>query len=106
MLSNAIKYTPTPGRITVRVEAVPDGEGPRPGAWVAIHVRDSGPGVPVAEREAIFSEFHRLHTDHQAEGHGLGLAISRRIARLLSGDVSIGDEPGEGAVFTLWLPAS
>jgi PAS domain S-box-containing protein len=106
LLSNAIKYTPAPGHITVRAEVIADGSGgPRPGRWVAAHVHDSGPGIPVAERERVFSEFHRLHTADQTSGHGLGLAISRLIARLLGGDLTVSGEPGQGAIFSLWLPA-
>ncbi|HZG44482.1 MAG TPA: PAS domain-containing sensor histidine kinase, partial [Longimicrobium sp.] len=103
LLSNAIKYTPAPGHIAVRTEEVVD--GPRPGRWVAAHIHDSGPGIPVDERERIFSEFHRLHTADQTSGHGLGLAISRLLARLLGGDLTVAGEPGEGAIFSLWLPA-
>jgi signal transduction histidine kinase len=105
ILSNAVKYTPAPGRITVWTEVVPDGGGPRPGRWAAAHVRDSGPGIPPAERERVFSEFHRLHTAEQASGHGLGLAISRLMARLLGGELTVAGEPGEGATFSLWVPA-
>jgi signal transduction histidine kinase len=102
LLSNAAKYTPPPGRIVL--EAC-DGDAAGPaGAWVALRVRDTGPGIPAEEREGIFDEFHRLH-DGGTAGHGLGLATSRRIARLLGGNVTVDDAPGGGAVFTLWLPA-
>jgi PAS domain S-box-containing protein len=106
LLSNAIKYTPAPGTITVRTdETSDDARRPRPGRWVAAHVHDTGPGIPLGERERVFSEFHRLHTADQTSGHGLGLAISRLIARLLGGDLTVADEPGGGAIFSLWLPA-
>jgi PAS domain S-box-containing protein len=106
LLSNAIKYTPAPGRIAVRTEEILDGTRyPQPGRWVAVHIHDSGPGIPPAERERVFSEFHRLHTADQTSGHGLGLAISRLVARLLGGDLTVSGEPGEGAIFSLWLPA-
>ncbi|HST60367.1 MAG TPA: ATP-binding protein [Longimicrobium sp.] len=106
LLSNAIKYTPAPGLVTVQTEAITDDTRSRhPGRWVAAHVHDSGPGIPLAERERVFSEFHRLHTADQTSGHGLGLAISRLIARLLGGDLTVSGEPGEGAIFSLWLPA-
>lgn len=101
LLTNAIKYTPAPGRITAWIERDPDGER---GQRVAIHVNDSGSGIPLDERESIFGEFHRLHSPEQASGHGLGLAISRLIARLLDGDLTVSGEPGEGATFTLTLP--
>ena len=106
LLTNAIKYTPTPGSITVWTEVALDGDPSRPGPWIAAHVRDSGPGIPVAERENIFAEFHRLRTRSRSDGHGLGLAISRRIARLLGGELTVGGEVGEGATFSLWLPCA
>lgn len=53
----------------------------------------------------MFGEFHRLHTAEQASGQGLGLAISRLIARLLDGDLTVSGKPDEGATFSLWLPA-
>jgi signal transduction histidine kinase len=103
LLSNAIKYTPAPGRITVRAERV-DGDSARPGDWAVIRVTDSGPGIPPDKRDAIFDEFSRLHDGTSIQGHGLGLAISRRVARLLGGDLDVTGKEGEGATFTLWLP--
>lgn len=103
LLSNAIKYTPSPGRITVRVERV-EGDSARPGDWAVVRVADTGPGIPQDKREAIFDEFSRLHDGTGIQGHGLGLAISRRVARLLGGDLDVTGADGEGATFTLWLP--
>jgi signal transduction histidine kinase len=103
LLSNAVKYTPAPGRITVRAEHA-DGGSARPGAWAVLRVSDTGPGIPVEQREAVFDEFTRLHDGTQIKGHGLGLAISRRVARLLGGDLDVSGAPGEGATFNLWLP--
>jgi signal transduction histidine kinase len=104
LLSNAIKYTPPPGQIGVAVQESPSDRGGRSGAWIAILVRDTGPGIPLAHRESIFDEFTRLHEGTSVSGHGLGLAISRRIARLLGGDLTVEGAPGEGATFALWLP--
>ncbi|HEU0012111.1 MAG TPA: HAMP domain-containing sensor histidine kinase [Longimicrobium sp.] len=103
LLSNAAKYTPPPGRIVLETQAVDAGGGVG-GRWVEIRVCDTGPGIPLEEREAIFEEFHRLH-DREAAGHGLGLATSRRIARLLGGDITVEEAPGGGSVFSLRLPA-
>jgi signal transduction histidine kinase len=103
LLSNAVKYTPPPGRIVLATQVVDAGEGAGGGS-IDLRVCDTGPGIPPAEREAIFDEFHRLH-DGEAAGHGLGLATSRRIARLLGGDITVEDAPGGGSVFTLRLPA-
>ena len=103
LLSNAIKYTPAPGRITVRAETVMD-DPARPGEWAVVRVSDTGPGIPPDKRESVFDEFSRLHDGTGIQGHGLGLAISRRVARLLGGDLDVGGADGEGATFSLWLP--
>jgi len=102
LLSNAVKYTPE-GRITVEIDPRPDGHAPRRGEWIAIRVTDTGPGIPPAKREAIFQEFTRLDPAAQ-HGAGVGLAISRRIARLLDGDITVESEEGRGSTFSLWLP--
>ncbi len=104
LLSNAVKYTPAPGRLVLEARAASPGAGPRAGEWVQVRVCDTGPGIPQDERERIFDEFHRLH-GREVSGHGLGLATSRRIARLLGGEITVADAEGGGAAFTLWLPA-
>lgn len=104
LLSNAIKYTPPPGRITVWTGPAGADGAPRDGSWAAVRVSDTGPGIPRDQREGIFNEFTRLHENGGQSGHGLGLAIARRIARLLGGDVTVDDAAGGGAAFVLWLP--
>lgn len=104
LLSNAIKYSPPPGLITVRAGIADAAETQREGAWAYIRVEDGGPGIPAAEREAVFDEFTRLDDAGAQKGHGLGLAIARRIARLLGGDLTVAEAHGGGAAFSLWLP--
>ena len=104
LLSNAIKYTPRGGRVLVAAAPALNGDGPRAGRWVRVTVEDSGPGIPPEQRDAVFQEFERLDPG-SAEGHGLGLAIGRRVARLLGGDVTVSQAELGGAAFTLWLPA-
>lgn len=99
LLSNAVKYAPR-ARVSVDAEirhAVRDRE------WVTVSVGDTGPGIPADQREAIFQEYTRLDPQSQ-KGTGIGLAIGRRIARLLGGDLTVESEVGRGATFTLWLP--
>jgi len=105
LLSNAIKYTPPGGRVLVAAAPASNGDGPRPGRWVRVTVEDTGPGIAPEHREAVFQEFERLDPS-AAAGHGLGLAIGRRVARLLGGDVTVGEAGLGGAAFTLWLPAA
>jgi signal transduction histidine kinase len=107
LLSNAIKYTPPEGRIWLCASFRAVRAGSVTGPWVAIEVCDTGPGVPPALREQVFHEFFRAPTaTTSARGEGIGLAMSRRVARLLGGDITLGSEEGKGATFTLWLPAA
>lgn len=100
LLSNAIKYTPPPGRITVGVCAEADATAE---SAVRIWVEDTGPGIPAELTEAVFDEFRRL-PGSRADGHGLGLSISRHLARRLGGDLLAEHAAGGGARFTLLLP--
>lgn len=103
LLSNAVKYAPG-SQVTVDA-ALRSSGAPQPGAWIAVTVSDTGPGIPHDKRELIFEEFTRLEPEAQ-HGAGVGLAISRRIARLLGGDLTVDSELGRGSAFTLWLPES
>ncbi|HEY0303396.1 MAG TPA: HAMP domain-containing sensor histidine kinase [Longimicrobiales bacterium] len=103
LISNAIKYTPAPGVITIGADANAT-DAPFDGHAVAVRVTDTGPGVPPNLREAIFSEFTRIDDHAPIKGHGLGLAIARRIARILGGDLGLDGAARPGATFVLWLP--
>jgi len=103
LVSNAAKYTRA-GRVAIEVRCQGGTGAPGPGSWTTILVTDTGPGIPEDKREAIFREFTRLDPD-APHGAGVGLAISRRIACLLGGDVTLESEVGRGSTFTLWLPA-
>lgn len=101
LLSNAVKYAP---KSDVKVDAeLRHSGGPQDGDWIAITVADTGPGIPADKREVIFQEYTRLDPEAQ-QGAGIGLAISRRIAHLLGGDLTVESEAGRGTTFTLWLP--
>jgi two-component system phosphate regulon sensor histidine kinase PhoR len=104
LLSNALKYTPA-GGVEVRARLREAGGAPGPGRWVAVEVADTGVGIPAEERERVFEEFHRAHPG-QAPGAGIGLAIARRLARMLGGELTVASEVGRGSTFTLWLPSA
>jgi signal transduction histidine kinase len=67
-------------------------------------VSDTGPGIAREQQSRLFREFSRLH-EGDKPGAGLGLAISQRLARAMGGTITVDSEAGQGATFTLWLPA-
>jgi signal transduction histidine kinase len=104
LISNAIKYTPPPGRIVIRVIRNAE-QSVLQGPAAAIEVCDNGPGIPIDLRGVVFDEFTRIDERSATKGHGLGLAIARGVSRLLGGDLTIADSE-QGARFVLWLPST
>jgi protein-histidine pros-kinase len=98
LLSNAIKFTPGGGSVTVQSE-VRDQQ-------VAVSVTDTGIGIAADELDRIFEEFTQLDAgrDRDHEGTGLGLALSRRLVRLMRGDINVRSEPGVGSTFEVLVP--
>src|SRR6516165_5068819 len=99
LLSNAVKFSPRGvGLVTLTVENDADG--------IRLSVADNGPGISPRDREAIFERFRQVGDTLTAkpEGSGLGLAISRMIVEHFGGRASVGDAPGGGAIFQIWLP--
>jgi signal transduction histidine kinase len=95
LLSNAIKFGE---RRPVRVTT-----GRGEGDCIVIEVRDHGPGIAAEDQERIFEEFVQLETENKP-GTGLGLPISRRLAELLGGSLTVRSEPGQGSTFRLTIP--
>lgn len=95
LLQNAVKYGPAGSEIQVVLSAV--------GAWAQLVVQDSGQGVPVEDREAIFLPRRRLSRDSAIEGFGYGLAIVRSIATAHGGKIWV-EDAAPGARFVVWLP--
>jgi len=100
-VTNAIKYTPDGGRITVRAVSVPPN--------VRIEVADSGIGIAPEDQERLFTEFVRIRRKDtglgRVDGSGLGLTIVRRVVNSHGGTTSVVSEPGQGSTFRLELPA-
>jgi signal transduction histidine kinase len=132
LLGNAVKYTLT-GSITVRARIVAAAEVPATlhrtpaatrritdapaattgaagtgSAWLTIQVSDTGVGIAPIDQARIFEEFEQVNPGSRGNsakrGTGLGLTISRRLARFLGGDLTLESDVGKGSVFTLWLP--
>jgi PAS domain S-box-containing protein len=111
LVSNAVKYTPEGGKITVRsrwLEAVDANAPPcrcEQAHAVRIDVEDTGQGIPPGEQESIWSEFQQASNRQQTiEGTGLGLALTRRLVQLLGGTIWLESAPEEGSCFSFVLP--
>ena len=96
LLGNAIRYSPDNSQIWIRVD--------REGNRAMVTVADQGQGISAEQQDVVFEKFERLgRTD--SGGSGLGLYIARRLARAMDGDLTVDSAPGQGARFTLSLPA-
>jgi CheY-like chemotaxis protein/anti-sigma regulatory factor (Ser/Thr protein kinase) len=100
LLSNAFKFTEISGEIGLRVS--------RWEGWIAFTIWDTGIGIPEQQQHLIFQKFQQLENPltRQFEGTGLGLVLTRALARLHGGDVSFLSREGKGSQFTLLLPPS
>src|SRR5260221_6231078 len=98
LVSNAIKFTPSGGRIDIRIRRLE--------SWVEVAVSDNGIGIAKEDLERLFTEFQQLDAGpgRQQGGTGLGLALTRRFAELHGGQVIVESEVGKGSTFTLRLP--
>jgi signal transduction histidine kinase len=99
LLGNAVKFTPSGGQIGIEVAMR--------GTMVDVTVWDTGPGIPEEKQEAIFAPFVQIHDSSYSrphEGVGLGLSISRHLARLMKGTLRVENGAAGGARFTVSLP--
>lgn len=112
LLSNAIKFTRPGGTVTVSSGTTTDGPHrgrlPDTDALTFVQVADTGVGIASEAQARIFEPFHQVESGHtrSAGGTGLGLTISRRLARLMGGELTFESETGRGSTFTLWLPTA
>ena len=97
LLVNAIRYSPEGSMIWIRPERV--------GEMASITIADLGKGIVLEDQDRIFDKFERVDPS-EAGGTGLGLYIARRLARAMGGDILLDSAPGQGARFTLTLPAA
>ena len=96
LIGNAVRHSPDGGTVTLKFA--------RTQGTASVIVSDQGPGIDPADQQRIFERFERANSG--VGGTGVGLAISRRLARSLGGDVTLQSAPGEGAHFMLTLPAA
>ena len=98
LVANAVKYSPDDESVDVAVFAEGDD--------IVVTVTDRGPGIAVDAQERIFERFERLEETMKQTGTGLGLYITRRLARAMGGDVTVSSVPGAGSTFLLRLPSA
>lgn len=99
LLTNAAKFTPAGGRVTLSATRV--------GERVHVSVADTGRGIPRSKLQEIFTAFSQVDpADRKKGGVGLGLAIGRELARSMEGDLNVVSEVGRGSEFTISLPAA
>ena len=102
ILDNAVKFTDPGGRITLECSRGPS-------AMIDIAVTDSGVGIPAAQIELVFDHFHQVQGESHHTGGGglgLGLAISRRLAHMMQGDIVVESEIGQGSRVTIRIPSA
>ena len=100
LLSNALRHTEAGGRITIAARA--------DGGRAVVEVTDTGAGIPAEALPHVFDRFYRADPSRSRAtgGSGLGLAIARQLVRAHGGEISVQSAPGQGAIFSLWLPLS
>lgn len=96
LLDNAVKYTPSGGRVSVTAVVYPMFSG--------VLVQDTGPGIAEEEQPKIFQRFFRGSAHREQEGVGIGLYLVRQIAEGQGGFVKVRSQPGRGSTFSLYLP--
>lgn len=98
LLSNAFKFTPAGGRVSVSVDVTGDGA-------VEIRVADTGVGISDEDKKHVFERFYQSPGNKNTGGSGIGLNIAYEFARMHGGGITVADNPGGGALFTVTLPA-
>ena len=96
VVDNAVKYTPPGGRVTLSAQLLD--------SFCRVDVTDTGPGIPEGEQGAVFDRFFRGTGTRAADGLGLGLYLAREILSKQGGYIKVASRPGEGCVFSLYLP--
>ncbi|MDE7244288.1 MAG: HAMP domain-containing histidine kinase [Oscillospiraceae bacterium] len=93
LFSNALKFTPLGGRVSVSLRAEP--------SYAVIQVNDTGCGISPEVGAHIFEKFYQGDTSHATQGNGLGLALVKRVIDIVEGDISVSSELGRGSTFTV-----
>ncbi|MEM9929411.1 MAG: ATP-binding protein, partial [Bacteroidota bacterium] len=97
LLSNALKYTPSGGKVTLTAEQSEE--------QLHLRVRDTGQGIPEKDLPHVFDRYYQASNEENTTGGtGIGLALTRELVKLLGGAIQVHSERGQGTTFSLWLP--
>lgn len=108
LLTNALKFTPAGGKVSVSASKHPEKKGNFPSGYVKIEVRDTGIGIPENQIPFIYDRFFQVNGSspqgHRHQGTGIGLAIAKELVELHHGEIGVISSEGKGTVFTIRLP--
>ncbi len=101
LLSNALKFTPESGKVSVLLDTI-DKEG-KP--YLKLCVKDSGIGIPTEEQPLVFDRYFQAknHLESHSSGSGLGLSLTQELVRLMEGEIKLQSSPGKGSAFEVYL---
>jgi signal transduction histidine kinase len=97
ILDNAVKYTPSGGKIEVSLTGTKNHN-------ITISIKDTGVGISAADLNRIFERFYRCDQSRSQPGTGLGLSLARAIARAHGGDITVTSTVNQGSTFNITLP--
>ena len=105
LISNALKFTPGGGQVTLTLHSSPSTQAQHP-EQVVLELSDTGVGIPEDQLERIFDRFYQVDgsTTRKSEGSGIGLALVQELVRLMQGKITVSSKPGKGTTFRITLP--
>lgn len=106
ILSNAVKFTPPGGKISVSVKRNPPVKEKFPSGFILLSIRDTGPGIPRDQLERVFDRFYQSDGtyEHHRKGSGIGLTIAKELVELHNGKIDVHSLEGKGTEFSIQLP--
>ncbi|MBM4054564.1 MAG: diguanylate cyclase [Planctomycetes bacterium] len=109
LVSNAIKFTPSHGKVGINVDKIASGRKIFPWAaesqeFLKVSVWDKGIGIKPEDRERIFEEFEQIDSSKSTEGTGLGLSLTKKLVEIHGGHIEVEGDIGQGSVFTIYMP--
>ncbi len=105
LLSNAFKFSPENGKITIKTKTENVGKGMKKREFLRIDISDEGPGIPPAEIDMVFNRFYQSGNNSlQQKGSGIGLALAKELVEMHEGKISLQSEEGKGTQISVYLP--